>query len=75
MNVFIHAIVRIFSFAKRLNVPFNSAITSFNGTFKLSPRGNILTCNYTHKYLLLYTICCQACRSLNAYQFKSLNNL
>ena len=29
MNVFIRAIVRIFSFGERLIVPFNSAIASF----------------------------------------------
>ena len=43
MNVFIRAMVRIFSFGKRWNVPFNSAVASLNGTFHLSPHENILT--------------------------------
>ena len=34
---------RIFSFGERLNVPFNSADASLNGTFNLSPHENILT--------------------------------
>ena len=37
MNVFIRAIVRIFSFGERLIVPFNEAIAD------LSPHENILT--------------------------------
>ena len=43
MNVFIRAMVRIFSFGERWNVPFNSAVASLNGTFYLSPHENILT--------------------------------
>ena len=43
MNVFIGAILRIFSFGERLIVPFNSAIASMNGTINLSPHENILT--------------------------------
>jgi hypothetical protein len=43
MNVFIRAMVRIFSFGERWNVPFNSAIASLNGTSHLSPHENILT--------------------------------
>jgi hypothetical protein len=43
MNVFIRAMVRIFSFGERWNVPFNLAVASLNGTFHLSPRENILT--------------------------------
>ena len=43
MNVFIRAIVRIFSFGERLIVPFNSAIAPLlNGTINLSPHENIL---------------------------------
>ena len=42
-NVFIRAMVRIFSFGERWNVPFNSAVASLNGTFYLSPHENILT--------------------------------
>ena len=56
--MFIRAMVRIFSFGERWNVPFNEAIFSFgerwnvpfysavaslNGTFHLSPNENILT--------------------------------
>jgi hypothetical protein len=37
------AMERIFSFGERWNVPFNSAVTSLNGTFHLSPNENILT--------------------------------
>jgi hypothetical protein len=43
MNVFIRAMVRIFSFCERWNVPFNSIVASLNGTFHLSPHENILT--------------------------------
>ena len=43
MNVFIRAMVRIFSFGERWNVPFNLAVASLNGTFHLSPHENILT--------------------------------
>jgi hypothetical protein len=43
MNVFIRAMVRIFSFGERWNVPFNSAVASLNRTFHLSPHENILT--------------------------------
>ena len=42
MNVFIRAIVRIFSFGERLIVPFNSAIASLNEAINLSPHENIL---------------------------------
>ena len=35
--------VQIFSFGERLNVPFNSADASLNGTFNLSPHENICT--------------------------------
>ena len=43
MNVFIRAMVRIFSFGESWNVLFNSAIASLNRTFHLSPYENILT--------------------------------
>ena len=43
MNVFIRAMVRIFSFGERWNVLFNSAVASLNRTFHLSPHENILT--------------------------------
>ena len=43
MNVFIRAMVRIFSFGERWNVPFNKATAELNGTFHLSPNENILT--------------------------------
>ena len=41
--MFFRAMVRIFSFGERWNVPFNSAVASLNGTFHLSPHENILT--------------------------------
>jgi hypothetical protein len=41
--MFIRAMVRIFSFRERWNVPFNSAVASLNGTFHLAPHENILT--------------------------------
>ena len=52
MNVFIRAMVRIFSFGERWNVPFNSAIASLNGTFHLSPHENIPNIHYLyiHEY-------------------------
>ena len=43
MNVFIHAIVRIFSFSERWIIPVNLAIVSLNRTFHLSTHKNILT--------------------------------
>ena len=43
MNVFICAMVRIFSFGERWNVLFNSAIASLNRTFHHSPYENIPT--------------------------------
>ena len=43
MNVFVCAMVRIFSFGERWNVLFNSAIASLNRKFHLSPHENILT--------------------------------
>ena len=43
MNVFILAVVRIFSFGERLIAPFNLAIASLNGTISFLPHGNILT--------------------------------
>ena len=43
MNVFIRAIVIIFSFGERVIFPFNSAIASSNGTINLSPHETILT--------------------------------
>ena len=55
--MFMSAIVRIFSFGERLNVLFNSAIASLNGTFHLSPHENILTIaliNIHYLYILLH---------------------
>ena len=43
MNVFIRAVVRIFSFSERWNVLFNSAVASLNRTFHLSSHENSLT--------------------------------
>ena len=61
MNVFIRAMVRIFSFGERWNVPFNSAVASLNGTFHLSPHENILTIaliniHYLYSVLLKYSM-------------------
>ena len=55
MNVFIRAVVRIFSFGERWNVLFNSAIASLNRTFHLSPHENVHTIaliniHYLYKY-------------------------
>jgi hypothetical protein len=55
MNVFMSAMVRIFSFSERWNVPFNSAVASLNGTFHLSPHENILTIALINIHYL-YTI-------------------
>ena len=55
MNVSIRAMVRIFSFGERWNVPFNSAVASLNGTFHLSPHENILTIALINIHYL-YTI-------------------
>ena len=58
MNVFIRAMVRIFSFGERWNVLFNSAIASLNRTFHLSPHENILTIaliNIHYLYIMMYT--------------------
>ena len=52
MNVFIRAIVRIFSFGERLILPLNSAIASLNGTINLSPHENILTIALINIYYL-----------------------
>ena len=40
--MFIRAMVRIFSFGERWNVPFNTAVASLNRTFHPSPHENIL---------------------------------
>ena len=52
VNVFIRAIVRIFSFGERLILPLNSAIASLNGTINLSPHENILTIALINIYYL-----------------------
>ena len=54
MNVFIRAMVRVFSFGERWNVLFNSAITSLNRTFHLSPHENILTIVLIKHSLFVY---------------------
>ena len=41
--MFFRAMVRIFLFGERWNVPFNEAVASLNGTFHHSPHENILT--------------------------------
>ena len=60
MNVFIRAMVRIFSFGERWNVLFNSAIASLNRTFHLSPHENILTIaliNIPYLYNIPWVLC------------------
>ena len=60
--MFIRAMVRIFSFGERWNVPFNSAVASLNGTFHLSPHENILTIalinidHYLHNIVQFYIV-------------------
>ena len=45
MNVFIRAMIRIFSFGERWNVPFNSATASLNRSLHhLSPNENNYSC-------------------------------
>ena len=57
MNVFIRAVVRIFSFGERWNVPFNEAVASLNGTFHLSPHENFLTiARINIHYLYMYSL-------------------
>ena len=61
MNVFIRAIVGIFSFGERLIVTFNSAIASLNRTINLSRHENILTIAriniyYLHTIVYVYHI-------------------
>ena len=58
--MFLRAMVRIFSFGERWNVPFNSAVASLNGTFHLSPHENILTIaliNIHYLYNIYYIMC------------------
>jgi hypothetical protein len=51
--MFMCAMVRIFIFGERWNVPFNSAVAWLNGTLQLLPHENILTIsNCTHKHSL-----------------------
>jgi hypothetical protein len=52
--MFIRAMVRIFSFGERWNVPFNSAVALLNGTFHLSPHENILTIAQINIHYLYY---------------------
>jgi hypothetical protein len=57
--MFLRAMVRIFSFGERWNVPFNSAVASLNGTFHLSLHENILTIaliNIHYLYTIQYSI-------------------
>ena len=60
MNVFIRAMVRIFSFGERWNVLFNSAIASLNRTFHLSPHENILTIALINIHYLYNIAVCTA---------------
>ena len=56
MNVFMSAMVRIFSFGERWNVPFNEATAELNGTFHLSPNENILTIALIKTFIICITI-------------------
>ena len=56
MNVFIRAMVRIFSFGERWNGPFNWTLASLNGTFHLSPHENILTIARIETFIICITI-------------------
>ena len=61
MNVFIRAMVRIFSFGERWNVLFNLAIASLNRTFHLSPHENILIIaliNIHYLYIIQHGVKC-----------------
>ena len=68
MNVFIRAMVRIFSFGEKWNVLFNSAIASLNRTFHLSPHENILTIALINIHYLYNMTSRQANRS-NSHAF------
>ena len=46
------AMVKIFSFGERWNVPFNEATAKLNGTFHISPNENILTIALTNIHYL-----------------------
>ena len=65
MNVFIRAIVRIFSFGERWNVLFNSAIASLNRTSHLSPHENILTIALINIHYLYIRRCLKFDRNSN----------
>jgi hypothetical protein len=68
MNVFICAMVRIFSFGERWNVPFNWAVASLNGTFHLSPHENILTIaliNIHYLYTGQFNLSIRSCILIN----------
>ena len=58
--MFLRAMVRIFSFGERWNVPFNSAVASLNGTFHLSPHENILTIALINIHYLYNISACSA---------------
>ena len=55
--------IRIFSFRKRWNTPFNSALLELNETFHLSPNENFLTIvfmniHYLHNFTV-HNVCVQ----------------
>jgi hypothetical protein len=54
--MFFRAIVRIFSFGERWNVPFNEATAELNVTFHLSPNENTLTIARINSHYLFYII-------------------
>ena len=78
MNVFIRAMVRIFSFGERWNVLFNSAIASLNRTFHLSPHENILTIaliniHYLYIMLIILYVKSQIKTSIHSINFLHLS--
>ena len=69
--MFLRAMVRIFSFGERWNVPFNSAVASLNGTFHLSPHENILTIALINIHYLYIMLACNYLVIL--IKFKTIN--
>ena len=63
---------RIFSFGERLNVPFNSADASLNGTFNLSPHENILTIALINIHYLYNIRSCRKHRKM-CFTYRSIS--
>jgi hypothetical protein len=54
--MFMSAMVKIFSFGERWNVPFDKATAKLNGTLHLSPNENILIIALINIHYLFYII-------------------